>query len=223
MKTWIISDTHGQHDSLKVPIVDTIIHCGDSTNYYDLVNNQIEFNNFIKWFNELPIKNKVLIAGNHDCWATKKYNRDLLKDLGIIYLEQEHYELEGRLLFGSPYSPTFGNWYFMRDRSKMYKCWEHLEKGIDVLITHTPPKTILDLNENQEGKLEFCGDNSLLKKILKIEPKYNVFGHIHSNENIINTGIRQITGCSTIFINASCVTDGRINCGVTSHGQIIEI
>lgn len=66
MKCWIVSDTHALHNELKIPKdIDTIIHCGDSTNYKDWLRNEQEFRPFLEWFNNLEIKNKILIAGNH--------------------------------------------------------------------------------------------------------------------------------------------------------------
>lgn len=224
LKTWFISDTHAQHKHLIIPKnVDTIIHAGDSTNYYDWLNNQPEFEDFISWFNNLPIKNKILIAGNHDAWAIKKYNIDRVKELGIHYLEHEYLELEGRLFFGSPYTPTFGNWHFMKDRSKLSRYWEALTTGIDVLITHGAPKGILDLSHNREHKLEYCGDSALTKAVFINQPKFHVFGHIHDNKGCFNSGVTKLSACSTTFINASVVTDGKFNQGCSSNGQVFDI
>ena len=224
MKTWFISDTHMQHYSLVVPKdIDCVIHAGDSTNSYELFKNQLEFENFINWFSNLPIKNKILIAGNHDAWATKKYNKDKVKNLGIHYLEHEYLELNGKLIFGSPYTPIFGNWYFMVNRSKLFNYWEVLKENIDVLITHSPPKGILDLSHNKNHELEYCGDKSLFNTILKITPKFHVFGHIHDSENCYNSGYTKLSNHLTTFINASCVTDGKFDKGCSSNGQIFEI
>lgn len=66
MKIQVISDTHGKHREINIDeSVDTIIHAGDSTNYYELFPNEKEFADFLDWFNTLPIKNKIIIAGNH--------------------------------------------------------------------------------------------------------------------------------------------------------------
>jgi predicted phosphodiesterase len=222
MKIKIISDTHQQHQGLLIEKdLDSIIHCGDSTNYYNLQYNQIEFDIFIKWYSELPIKNKILIAGNHDAWSIKRYNVDKVKDLGITYLEHEYYELNNLLIFGSPYTPTRGKWYHMKDRSKLDRVWQALEPDIDILITHGPPKTMLDLNHNRDGKLEYCGDGALLKHVLIKKPKYHCFGHTHNSEGCFNQGIRIFE--DTTFINASCVTNGKIGQGVSSQGIIINI
>ena len=223
MKCWIISDTHSLHGYLKVPEnIDLVIHCGDSTNYYDLNKNTAEFDDFIYWFYKLDIKHKVLISGNHDAWGTKQYNIDKVKDSGIIYLEHEYAEIEGKLIFGSPYTCTFNNWYFMKDRSKISRYWEALIDGIDILVTHGPPKSILDLSHNQLNELEYCGDNSLLKKVLAHKPKVHCFGHIHNSPHgDINQGIRIYQDIK--FINASCVTDGKFSLGTTSNGIIIDV
>ncbi len=50
-----------------------------------------------------------------------------------------------------------------------------------------------------------------------------MFGHIHNNEDNINAGTRTINGLQTIFINASCVTDGQFGKGITNQGQIIQL
>lgn len=218
-KIQIISDTHGLHNQLQIEKdLDIIIHCGDSTNHYEWFKNQPEFEDFISWYSQLPVKNKVLIAGNHDAWALKQYNRDKVKDYDIIYLEHEYHEIENILLFGSPYTPTFGNWHFMKDRSKLGKYWESLIENIDVLITHGPPKFMLDLSHNRNHQLEYCGDNALFKAVLRTKPKYHCFGHIHNSEDCYNQGVRKFQDIT--FINASCTTDGKFG-KLTSHGIII--
>lgn len=222
MKIQVISDTHSKHGEIKIEEgLDMIIHCGDSTNYRDLYTNEIEFRGFTEWFLSLDIKYKVLIAGNHDAWATKLYNKDFLKGKGIYYLEHEYVEIEGLKLFGSPYTPTFGDWYFMKDRSKLNKYWEYLEEGIDILITHGPPQGILDLSRDKDRTLEFCGDKSLLNHVFRVKPKYHVFGHIHNFKDCVNQGKRVYSEIN--FINASVVEDGKFDYPPSSHGIIINI
>src|SRR5690348_9482448 len=104
IKYWGISDTHACHRQTIVPDnVDCLLYGGDSTNYFGLNQNLIEFEDFFNWLVELNIPKKVVIAGNHDTWATKAYNRDKLKEAGIIYLENEYTEIEGIKIFGSPW------------------------------------------------------------------------------------------------------------------------
>lgn len=216
----IISDTHTMHRDLRLEEgITTIIHCGDSTNSKDIINNQKEFEDFLIWYANIYVKNKVLIAGNHDWWALKKYNKDKVKDYGIIYLEDEEEFIDGKLIYGSPWTPNFNDWFFTKDRSKLGRVWENLYKGIDILVTHGPPKGILDLSYNKY-ELEYCGDSALFKKVRQIKPKYHCFGHIHNYEDCYNQGTRVLD--ETTFINASCVTDGRFDKGLTSQGILIE-
>jgi predicted phosphodiesterase len=85
MKFFAISDTHGLHRQVIVPNrVDCILYAGDSTNSKYLNQNLQEFEDFFTWLEELPIKHKIIIAGNHDAWATKAYIRDKLKEAGIL-------------------------------------------------------------------------------------------------------------------------------------------
>lgn len=222
MNVLAISDTHGNHldfSSSHFDNIDILIHAGDSTNYFDLLNNEIEFNKFISWYAELPVKHKVLVPGNHDAWATRKYNRDKVKDFGITYLEHEYTEIEDLRIFGSPYTPTFNNWYFMKSREKLGRYWDYLETDIDILITHGPPKGILDQSHDDAGILEHCGDGALLKKILKVKPKVHVFGHIHNSSGCFNSGLLRLNGISTDFYNVSCVTDGKFSKGLSSFGS----
>lgn len=221
MKTQLISDTHGKHHDLELDLsCDLIVHAGDSTNYYEVYKNEIEFRDFINWYACLPIKHKILIAGNHDAYATKRYNRDICKELGIIYLEDDYVEIEGKTIFGSPWSPTFGNWYFMKNRSKLGTFWDNLlMEDIDLLVTHTPPKGVLDLSYNRQGTLEFCGCSGLRKAVSKYRPRHHVFGHIHNCDDIVNFGTRIIE--DTEFHNVSAVKDGEFHKGAQNKKGII--
>ena len=135
----------------------------------------------------------------------------------------EKTEIEGKLFFGSPWSPNFGNWHFMKKRSKLASHWDKvLIEGIDLLITHGPPKGVLDLSEDQNRNLEMCGCSGLMKAVVKYEPKHHVFGHIHDNKNIVNFGTRVLN--NTTFHNASAVKDGDFHLPPkNASGIIIEI
>mgnify|MGYP006383592883 FL=1 len=226
-KIWHISDTHSYHRLLNIPKdIDIVAHSGDFTNYYDRYKNITEAIDFIHWFGNLDIKHKVLIAGNHDASAFYKES-DLMywiEYYNIHYLENETVEIEGLKIHGSPNTPTFGNWYFMKSRDKLFKHWnESIPLDTDVLIVHGPPKGVLDLSYSREGKLEYCGCKSLKTLCLeKLNLKACLFGHIHNNEDIINAGVLKLSQKDTIFSNGSVVTDGRFG-KLSSNGNIIEI
>ena len=118
-------------------------------------------------------------------------------DSNITYLEDSSVKIGGITFYGSPWTPTFINWYFMAARGSVIReKWAAIPENTDVLVTHGPPATILD---NVRGIPRGCVD--LLESIKQINPQYNVFGHIHE-------GYGSTRKNNTVFINA-CVCDGR--------------
>jgi Icc-related predicted phosphoesterase len=225
MKIWHISDTHTYHDLLKVPKgIDMVIHSGDCSNPRDPYNNEPEVREFIDWYKELSPKYKIYVAGNHDSSIEKKLvTKKDFEDNGIIYLENDYVTIEGIKIFGSPYTPNFGNWSFMRDRNKLDRFWcSAIHDDTDIVVTHGPPKGILDKSETREGLMECCGDKSLLNKLLEVQPAYHLFGHIHNCRGVVNAGMQKLSVCDTFFSNGSVVTDGKFG-KLSSNGNILVI
>ena len=212
MKIWHISDTHTYHGLLKVPEgIDIVIHSGDATNPKDPYLSEHEMRNFIYWYSLLPIKNKVFVAGNHDVCVERNFiKKDDFERAGIIYLENDEVKIEGLKIWGSPFTPSFGQgWAFNKRRDKLHDVWKYIPDDTDIVVVHGPPKGILDLSYNANNVLEFCGDLSLKKRILNIELKLCLFGHIHNCEDIINAGTMKLSTNDTIYSNGSVVTDGK--------------
>lgn len=223
MDIWHISDTHGHHHQLTPPKVDMVLFTGDGSNYRDQFRNEPEMRDFLNWFAALPIKYKVMIAGNHDSAVYHKLIKSKeIEARGIIYLEDSGVEIEGVKIWGSPWSPTYGGWWYMKDRSKLNKNWMMIPEDVDILMTHTPPKGILDVSHKRDGSLELCGCSALMKRVRWIMPKYHLFGHIHDGNGIINAGTRQLSGIRTVFSNGSVVTDNKFG-HITSTGQVFTI
>lgn len=226
MKIWHISDTHGYHSLLQIPNgVDVVVHSGDFSNFYDVYKNEQEALNFLHWYGSVPIKNKILVAGNHDAYAykMKKFFVEWCNHYNITYLENDYVNIDGVKFFGSPNTPTFGDWYFMKSRDKMHNHWSKVDEDVDVFIVHGPPKGILDLTEDRQYNLEMCGCNSLRNHILdRIKPKLCLFGHIHNFKHIINSGTLKLSAYDTVFSNGSVVTDNKFGV-LSSNGNILEI
>lgn len=225
MKIWTISDTHTKHWQLEIPEdVDMVIHAGDSTNSKVDYKNATEFTDFIDWFDELDIKHKVIIGGNHDYWATdNKLRKFMLEGTNIHYLENSYVEIEGIKIFGTPYTPNFGDWYFMRSRERLGRMFADVDEPMDILVSHGPPKGILDIAPISRAAFEHAGDNALLKLVERLSPIYHIFGHIHnlSDGCTINEGIFKSSKYDTTFINTSCCSDGVIGYP-TSNGHVIN-
>ena len=121
MKIWHISDTHTLHGLLEIPKgIDMVIHSGDCSNPRDPYNNEPEVRRFIDWFSELPIQHKIYVAGNHDTSIEKRFvTKADFTDNGIHYIENETIVIDGIKIFGSPHTPQFGQWAFMKARNKL--------------------------------------------------------------------------------------------------------
>lgn len=223
MKILHISDTHTCHGYLTIPEdIDMIIHSGDCSNQKDPYNNEHEVRNFLMWYENLPIKYKIFCAGNHDTSIEKRLvHPNDIKAKGIIYVENDSTEVEGLKIWGSPCTPTFGmNWAWNKARHKLFDLWELIPDDTDIVITHGPPKTILDLSVD---RMEFCGCNALKNRMFKVQPKFHMFGHIHNNGDASNAGYTKLANYKTIFSNGACMTDGKFDYGPSSNGNIFEI
>jgi len=192
MNLTIFSDTHGCHPYLTIPDGDMIIFAGDMCNY----GKGFEALKFRNWFEELPHKYKILIAGNHDWpfYEDRDFGRRLFQN--SIYLQDESIEIEGIKIYGSPWTPEFNDWAFNLPRGKeLQKKWSKIPDDTDILVSHGPLATILDnVNNLPMG----CVD--LQQRVLEIKPKLHIFGHIHMNHGI---RIRK----DTTYINAGIVDD----------------
>ena len=206
MRIWAISDTHGRHAKLVVPPnIDMVIHAGDFANDKRPVSNLVEANDFIEWMRGLDIRYKVVTPGNHDL-AVQPYGlKDFFDTTGIHLLVHRAKTIGGVRLFGSPYTPTYGTgWAYNKSRNRMQAVWNSIPEETDIVITHGPPKGILDLTEDKESKrMVQVGCKSLLNRIKEIQPSVHIFGHIHSESKADNHGV--LIRDEITYINASCV------------------
>jgi len=195
----LISDTHTKHRQITndLPGGDLIIHAGDLSS----MGYQEELKWFFEWYKQLPYDHKVFIAGNHD-WGfqTEAVETSLqLKNYPEIdYLQDAMYVLgddytSAVKIYGTPWQPRFHDWAFNVNRGEeLAKKWESIPEGLDILISHGPPYSILDCT--REGLHVGCED--LYIKIINVLPKMVVFGHIHEGY-----GYRSTNNIS--FFNAS--------------------
>ena len=214
-----MSDTHGMHRGEPLDEVDMIIHCGDASNHENPYFNENEFLSFWRWWLLYPARYKIFVPGNHDTFLESGLSRELRGGLDPNYwiLIDETVVINGVRIFGSPYTPRFGSWSFMAKRDKLHKHWELIEPNTNIVITHGPPKYILDLNE----RLEPCGCRALARVIREIAPQYHFFGHVHGNKTFENNGILEREGIK--YVNCSQVIDGMISHGLRHFGKILTI
>lgn len=212
MKIWAFSDTHSKERELNVPSgIDMAICAGDIGTMREPGLNANVVLDFIEWYASLTqIRHKILIAGNHDTSIQAGLVQRTLMPESIIYLEHESVTVDGIKIFGSPYTPSFGTgWAYNVPRQALKPYWDDIPMDTDILVTHGPPKGILDLTqydsrEGADGQAYFqCGCRSLLNRIREVKPKYHIFGHIHPETNCPNAGILKIANLETTFVNAA--------------------
>lgn len=195
MRLVLISDTHMTHKAMFLPEGDVLIHAGDFTNS----GSSAETADALWWFRNQPHKHKICIAGNHD-FAFETDSDDCTTILGpdVHYLEGTGVEIEGVKFWGSPVQPEFHDWAFNRSKKYRSTYWdENLPEDTDVLITHCPPRQILDWNYLGE----YVGCKHLRRNVIeRVKPKLHVFGHIHEAR-----GGDHVNGVD--FINATCVDE----------------
>ena len=210
MKIWTFSDTHGKHMQVRPPEgVDMAIFAGDAGTYRNPVLCEQDYRNFLTWFDSLDIKYKTMINGNH-CTA---FEQGLVKreDIpeSITYLENESVTIEGIKIYGSPQTPYFCDWAYNVVPEKIDEYWKMIDDDADIIVTHGPPKNILD--RCIDGYRAGCP--KLLDRIKVIRPKYHIFGHIHEDGGKIENNE------TTQFINASVVNE---DYHVVNDGIIVE-
>ncbi len=193
MKIVAISDTHGLHNQLQLPKGDLLLHSGDVAKR----GSEQEIIAFLNWFSQQDFQYKIFIAGNHDFFfeQTPVSAIAALIPENVLYLNDSGVTIEGINIWGSPVQPRFFNWAFNRDRgADIDQHWQLIPENTDILLTHGPPKGILD--KTFQGLAVGC--EMLLNRIEQIQPKYNIFGHIHE-------AYGQVTKNNIHFINASVV------------------
>lgn len=201
-----ISDTQSKHNKLPMEGFsgDLLLHTGDLTQH----GTKQELHAAIEWLGGLSFKHIVVIAGNHDIGLDKdcRYRSpmsrkagtyatpeetdeliDLMRRKGIKYLSPESpsckLQINGRSIsiFGLPYSPKYvGKSAFKR--SRLIDTWQACEPedGYDVLLSHSPPRGILD----KDRKGTHVGCDHFLAAIQNICPLVAVFGHIKARGHV---------------------------------------
>ncbi len=195
MRLICVADTHQFHDELVVPDGDVFICAGDVGRGGDIE----ELEAFFSWFRRFPHKHKLFVPGNHDgCLedaATLKRFRADIED--VVILVDEACIIDDIKFYGSPWTPTFHDWAFMRARgAELAETWRHIPNDTDVLITHGPPFRILDdvsgyrfgLTEEQANQLDdrdrFQGCEALRTRVFDVVPRVHLFGHIHARRGL---------------------------------------
>lgn len=129
--------------------------------------------------------------GNHDFHPEEDPEiRHLLHGNWLI---DETVVIDGLTIHGSPYTPTFYNWAFMKGDNYLAAHWDLIPDDIDILITHGPAFGTCDVT--QEG--DHAGSKTLATKIKSIPRNFlHICGHIHEANGIDTSG-----NCMTLNVS----------------------
>jgi Icc-related predicted phosphoesterase len=198
------------HRKVDLPPGDVLIHCGDFCKYGRMK----EVGDFVDWLTEQPFKHIVVTPGNHDSPAEKKTAKVLgaFSHPNMHLLLNEEVVIEGVKFWGSPITPKFFDWSFMRSRGPELKAvWDQIPEDVDVLITHGPPYgqgSLAPAYRTNHPKEAGCLD--LLIRLREIKnkthgrfPRFHCFGHIHDGYGATQSD----EFGNLVFINASTCTE----------------
>lgn len=190
MRIIAISDTHNKHNALTKKLIElfnenndsVLIHAGDSC----LRGDKIEAEDFLSWYSSLPFKTKIYIPGNHDGAFEPSYSKydhiemnELAKELGIIVLTNEIFELNGYKILANSLIPNLKYWAFFAEPEQRERFFQYVDQDADIIISHTPPNGYGDLVPRGIGVYENTGCKYLRNYIDRNKPKLVINGHIH--------------------------------------------
>jgi Icc-related predicted phosphoesterase len=191
-----ISDTHNKSpgEGYTLPKGDVLIHAGDITNE----GSHHELQRAAEWLQKADYAAKIIVAGNHDLSLdpkrnsnltgqedSKEYSNLLSSIPDITYFEHSSATISlpekdiSFRVFGSPYSalrPISGRYTaFQYSSDQGSDVWNTIPSDLDILITHTPPKSICDQSFHwPEG-----GCPALMGALGRVKPVLHICGHCH--------------------------------------------
>lgn len=175
MRICCVSDLHG-HLPPDVPPCDLLLVAGD-VGPESPANAEIWLSDvFAPWLQRQPATAKVGIAGNRDFLAEQR--PESFAALPWHYLTDELIVGQNDIptIFGSPWSPTFGEWAFQRPDWQLAGIWAAIPGDTEIVLTHTPPVGYVDTTVDGIK----AGSASLLARLLELESlRLVVCGHIH--------------------------------------------
>ena len=169
---------------------------------------------FIPWCEDHKDQNIIIIGGNCDKWLY--YNRDKVEwPKNVHYLDDTETEVNGMKVYGTSWCPHNMNGAWEVDNEQLEKEFAKIPEGLDVLVTHVPPKGEgIELDHDTEFNNHF-GSEALTKAILEKKPKIVLCGHVHSGSH------KPTMIGDSLVMNVSRIDDDRYE--QSFHGRRIGI
>lgn len=230
----VISDTHGfegalskfdennQHGShYLLPQADLLIHCGDFAASGSRKNQRTAARRLDEWLaRQTHIPEKLVIKGNHDPDSPP---RIIFPRSKALYVRSSSMLTVNGVTFAlEPYARRMS----LRSIRKQLSPAESPLPFCDVLVTHEPPKGILDLTYHG-----FTAGSSFLRNLVdnaKDKPRLWLCGHIHEGRGILTktfsakAEVEHDDSMSTIVINAANANSGKAN-RLVSGAVVIDV
>lgn len=119
-------------------------------------------------------RNIVFTLGNHDFCTPETIKAILFK--GVTCLVDEGTTIDGVSIYGCPWSVTYGDWNYMCSEDELKAKYSLIPQKVDVLLTHTPPRNILDDYDGMN-----IGSKALAEAVVRKRPHIHIFGHVHED------------------------------------------
>lgn len=169
---------------------------------------------FLPWCESHKNQQIVIIGGNCDKWLYE--NRDHIEwPENVHYLDDSLSEVNGMKVYGTSWCPHNMNGAWEVDDEKLEEEFAKIPEGLDILVTHVPPKgdgLSLDRDDKNGGNF---GSEALTKAILEKKPKIVLCGHIHRGDH------KPVKIGDSIVMNVSRVDDDRYE--QAFHGRRIGV
>ena len=174
----------------KLKDYDLIISCGDlKANYLS----------FIVTMARAPV---LYVHGNHDTGYERNPPEgcDCIEDQLIVYKGLRILGLGGCRMYRPGQHQYTEKDMRKRIRKLRFKLWRH--KGVDIVVTHAPPKGVGD-----DDDIAHRGFEAFLQLIDRYHPKYLLHGHVHLRYGIDQTREREYNGTQVINVCERYVLD----------------
>ena len=125
-----------------------------------------------------PCLDPDLVRNEYGDYGSARQIFDDARAAGVIFLDEGNHQFtlgNGAILnvYASPWTPSLGEGGFQYPPGRGHNF--EITKGVDVVITHGPPRGIMDYTDDRRR----AGCPDLFGAIARARPRLHCFGHIH--------------------------------------------
>ena len=158
MKIMATSDLHGNLEGLNPDGADIVVLAGDIAplkrrGIWHINEQKKRINKrFREWTSSFPDIHFVIIPGNHDFYPIAHIlfkGREAIDwtfdfSPNVHFLGDRCEEIVGVKFYGTPWVPIISySWAFEGEHDTLVKWFSKFPQGLDVLISHSPPRTVV--------------------------------------------------------------------------------